>query len=101
MIDLIIFLILLALGYGAGSWAEKRHYRSIVKRESATINLPAVTLKSVDVPETHEAGMGREGEGAERQRTNQCGKQSLVHRTLHAPCAVCRTFFCEISIAWS
>ena len=46
MIDLIIFLILLALGYGAGSWAEKRHYRSIVKRESATINLPAVTLKS-------------------------------------------------------
>ena len=41
MIDLIIFLSLLALGYGAGSWAEKRHYRSIAERENATINLPA------------------------------------------------------------
>ena len=51
MIDLIIFLTLLALGYGAGTWAEKRHYRSIFERESATINLPAVTLKSVDIPE--------------------------------------------------
>jgi hypothetical protein len=51
MIDLIIFLTLLALGYGAGTWAEKRHYRSIAQREEATINLPAVSLKSVAVPE--------------------------------------------------
>ena len=51
MIDLIIFLSLLALGYGAGTWAEKRHYRSIAEREQATINLPAVTLKSVNIPE--------------------------------------------------
>ena len=51
MIDLIIFLTLLALGYGAGTWAEKRHYRSIAQREDATITLPAVTLKSVAVPE--------------------------------------------------
>jgi len=51
MIDLIIFLTLLALGYGAGTWAEKRHYRSIARREDATLNLPAVTLKSVSVPE--------------------------------------------------
>lgn len=51
MIDLIVFLTLLALGYGAGTWAEKRHYRSIAQREEATINLPAVTLKSVAVPE--------------------------------------------------
>lgn len=51
MIDLIIFLSLLALGYGVGTWAEKRHYRSIAERESATLNLPAVTLKSVDIPE--------------------------------------------------
>ena len=50
MIDLIIFLSLLALGYGAGTWAEKRHYRSIAKREMAMLNLPAVTLKSVDIP---------------------------------------------------
>ncbi|MFO7714766.1 YbjQ family protein [Desulfosarcina sp.] len=51
MIDLIVFLSLLALGYGAGTWAEKRHYRSILEREQQTINLPAVTLKSVGVPE--------------------------------------------------
>ena len=51
MIDLIVFLSLLALGYGAGTWAEKRHYRSIAERELASINLPAVTLKSVDIPE--------------------------------------------------
>jgi uncharacterized protein YbjQ (UPF0145 family) len=51
MIDLIVFLGLLALGYGAGTWAEKRHYRSIFAREQATLNLPAVTLKSVDIPD--------------------------------------------------
>jgi hypothetical protein len=51
MIDLIIFLTLLALGYGAGTWAEKRHYRSIIERETATINLPAVTMKSINVPD--------------------------------------------------
>jgi uncharacterized protein YbjQ (UPF0145 family) len=50
MIDLIVFLSLLALGYGAGTWVEKRHYRSIAERELATINLPAVTLKSIGVP---------------------------------------------------
>ncbi|MCB2145411.1 MAG: YbjQ family protein [Deltaproteobacteria bacterium] len=51
MIDLIVFLSLLALGYGVGTWAEKRHYHSIAEREKTTINLPAVTLKSVDIPE--------------------------------------------------
>ena len=50
MVDLIIFLGLLALGYGAGTWAEKRHYRSIYRREQATLHLPAVTVKSVDIP---------------------------------------------------
>jgi uncharacterized protein YbjQ (UPF0145 family) len=50
MIDLMIFLSLLALGYGAGTWAEKRHYRSIAQREMALLNLPAVTLKSVNIP---------------------------------------------------
>jgi uncharacterized protein YbjQ (UPF0145 family) len=48
--DLIIFLTLLALGYFAGTVAEKRHYRSIERREKELAGLPAVTLKSVDVP---------------------------------------------------
>lgn len=51
MIDLILFLALLALGYSAGTWAEKRHYRSIAEREQATSNLSAVTMKSVAIPE--------------------------------------------------
>ncbi len=47
--DLIIFLMLLALGYFAGTYAEKRHYRSIERRERELARLPAVSLKSVDV----------------------------------------------------
>jgi len=50
MLDLIIFISLVALGYGAGTWAEKRHYRTIVEHEQAMLDLPAVTLKSVDIP---------------------------------------------------
>ncbi len=49
--DLIIFLMLLALGFFAGSCAEKRHYRSIERREKALLRLPAVTLKKVDIPQ--------------------------------------------------
>lgn len=48
--DLIIFLMLLALGYFAGTWAEKRHFRSIERREKEMAHLPAVTIKTVDYP---------------------------------------------------
>ncbi len=50
MYDLIIFFILITIGYIAGTLAEKRHYRSIRKRETAFLNLPAVTMKGVDYP---------------------------------------------------
>lgn len=33
MFDIIVILILLALGYGFGSFREKRHYQSILERE--------------------------------------------------------------------
>ena len=33
MIDLAIFLALLAIGYGFGTYNERRHFRSIVERE--------------------------------------------------------------------
>jgi len=49
MDTLITFLILMALGYGVGTIAEKRHYKSIIKREKEFINLPAVTLKSAHI----------------------------------------------------
>jgi len=33
VIDIIVFVILLALGYGFGRWAEKKHFASIIERE--------------------------------------------------------------------
>ena len=47
--DLTVFLVLLALGYGAGTWAEKRHYRSIMEREEQFLHLPAITTKKVEL----------------------------------------------------
>jgi uncharacterized protein YbjQ (UPF0145 family) len=47
MIDLIIFLILIFVGYAAGTFSEKRHYRSIHQREALYLQLPAVTMKTV------------------------------------------------------
>ena len=44
MEQLIIFLILIALGYSVGTVAEKRHYKSIEQREAAFLDMPAVTL---------------------------------------------------------
>ncbi len=45
MVDLIIFLLLLALGYGFGRHAELRHYRSIIQREKGLRDIPAVATK--------------------------------------------------------
>jgi uncharacterized protein YbjQ (UPF0145 family) len=42
--DLIIFLGLIALGYFAGSRAERKHYSSIREREEKLLTLPAVTF---------------------------------------------------------
>jgi len=46
MENLTIFLVLMTLGYGVGTFLEKRHYRSIRRREKEFLNLPAVTLKT-------------------------------------------------------
>jgi uncharacterized protein YbjQ (UPF0145 family) len=48
--SLFIFLTLLAFGYLAGTYAERRHYRSIQTREELFINLPAVTVKAFHYP---------------------------------------------------
>ena len=45
MADIVIFLTLLALGYGFGQYAEKRHYRSIIEREKSLNGLPAVASR--------------------------------------------------------
>ena len=46
-IDLIVLIVLLALGYGFGQFAERRHYRSILQREAKTLPVPAMTLKTL------------------------------------------------------
>jgi uncharacterized protein YbjQ (UPF0145 family) len=45
MLDLIIFLVLLSLGYGFGRWAESKHYKSIVEREDELNALPAIASR--------------------------------------------------------
>jgi uncharacterized protein YbjQ (UPF0145 family) len=45
MLDLIIFLSLLAAGYGFGQYAEKKHYRSIIEREQHYSGLPAIASR--------------------------------------------------------
>ena len=45
MYDLIVFLVLLALGYGFGRYAEAKHYKSIIKREKQLNSIPAIASK--------------------------------------------------------
>lgn len=45
IIALIVFSFLMALGYFAGSRAERSHYRSIEQREKEFLTLPAVTIR--------------------------------------------------------
>ena len=47
MFELIIFLVLLILGFLFGRLAEKRHFRSILKREKETLKVPVMTVKTV------------------------------------------------------
>lgn len=44
-IDLIIFLLLAVLGYSAGTWAEKKHYRSINQREKELLKMAVITAE--------------------------------------------------------
>ncbi|MES9942362.1 MAG: YbjQ family protein [Candidatus Thiodiazotropha sp. 6PLUC2] len=45
MIDLIILVTLLAVGYGFGTYAEKRHYKSIITRENELRGIPVITSR--------------------------------------------------------
>ncbi len=58
MEDLIILLILLALGYFVGTYFEKQHYRSIKTREKKTLHVPVITFgKKQSLPFAHEASL--------------------------------------------
>lgn len=43
--DLIALVVLLAVGYGFGTWAEKKHYRSILQREEQYRTLHLIAKK--------------------------------------------------------
>ncbi|MDH5395167.1 MAG: YbjQ family protein [Gammaproteobacteria bacterium] len=45
MTDLIIFIVLLSLGYGFGRYAEKNHYKSIIQREKELNSIPAIASR--------------------------------------------------------
>ena len=51
MVDLLIVLAFIALGYSAGTLMEKHHYRSIINRERAYRYLPAITSKDLSYAE--------------------------------------------------
>ena len=44
--NLIYFLVLVIVGYSVGSTVEKEHYKSIRRRESASLDLPVVAGKN-------------------------------------------------------
>lgn len=54
MYDLIIFIILLGLGYGFGRWSELKHYQSILQREEELNALPAIASRFPPVGKMHE-----------------------------------------------
>ncbi len=49
MNNFTVLIILMIIGYMVGTLAEKRHYRSIKKREKAHLYLPAITIKDVGI----------------------------------------------------
>ena len=52
MADLTIFLVLLAAGFVIGTWVEKRHYRSIRKREAENSDILLIASK-LPTPDLH------------------------------------------------
>ncbi|MBR9869455.1 MAG: YbjQ family protein [Oceanospirillales bacterium] len=45
MTNLIIFLVLMTLGYLAGQMAERKHYKSIIQREKRFSGLPIIASR--------------------------------------------------------
>jgi uncharacterized protein YbjQ (UPF0145 family) len=39
----------LIIGYFAGTYNEKKHFRSLIEREKATVNMPVVNLKKPEL----------------------------------------------------
>ena len=54
MFEIISFLVLLTVGYGFGSLAERRHYRSIQKQEVEFNALPAIASRYPPVDKSYQ-----------------------------------------------
>lgn len=52
-LDLIIFLLLVSVGYITGRIAESRHYKSIIAREKQLLGLPAIASRIPPVGGKH------------------------------------------------
>lgn len=52
--EIIVLIVLLALGYFFGQHAEKKHFKSIIARENSSIKLPVVTMKTPPAIRQHE-----------------------------------------------
>jgi uncharacterized protein YbjQ (UPF0145 family) len=50
--DWVVFLVLVAIGYFSGHWAEQRHYRSIEEREQRYLKMPLVTFDDDAIDQT-------------------------------------------------
>jgi uncharacterized protein YbjQ (UPF0145 family) len=57
MTDLIVLATLLALGYFFGRFFEKRHYKSIIKREAQYRHIAAITSRIPPVSQRPDASM--------------------------------------------
>lgn len=53
-VNLISFLLLLVIGYGFGRINERRHYRSIRKREQQLVSLPAIASRHPPVDKRYQ-----------------------------------------------
>ncbi len=56
MIDILIVLALLALGYGFGSYREKKHYQSILEREEQMRNIMVFDTRECADPNRDSGG---------------------------------------------
>ncbi len=54
MIEILIFLVLLTVGFFVGRRVEKEHYRSIIQRERDSIHFPVSSLGTLDPKSTIE-----------------------------------------------
>ncbi len=51
ILQVVILLVLLILGYLFGSYRERRHFRDLQKREKKVLNLPVATFSKQALPD--------------------------------------------------